>query len=107
MAENFDSLIGKTIIIGITRLDTDGAVFEQIQMHGTVQDASAGGIVVRLSTGSCYKLPPDYGAINEAPPGEYRFRSTGEVVSNLDYMTTWTIHPPVTSRTDNGRGSEE
>lgn len=61
-------------------------------MHGIIAGASAKGIVIRLSTGSNYNLPPDFDAINEAPPGEYKFRSTGDVVVNPDFMTTWTIH---------------
>jgi hypothetical protein len=94
MDETNQHLIGKTIIIGITRLDSNDELIEQIQMHGVITSATPKGILFRLSTGEDYKLPPDYASIREAPPGEYRFRQTGEVVVNPNYMTTWTIHEP-------------
>lgn len=89
-----NQLIGKTIIIGITRVDANDELIEQIQMHGVISEITAKNISIRLSTGKDYNLPPDCSSIKKAPPGEYRFRSTGETVVNPDYMTTWTIHAP-------------
>lgn len=95
MDETNQDLVGKTIIIGITRLDSNDELIEQIQMHGVISSATPKGIVVKLSTGEDYKLPSYYDSICIAPPGEYSFRATGEVVINPDYMTTWTIHEPI------------
>jgi len=39
-------------------------------------------------------LPPEPEAYEPAPPGEYRLRSTGEVVVDPDYLTTWTVGSP-------------
>ena len=36
-----------------------------------------------------WNLPPDPSLIQPAPPGEYRMRSTGEVITNPDFITTW------------------
>ena len=94
MVDEFEKYIGKTIIIGITRLDADGELIELIQMHGVISRATPGTIEIKLSTGDSYSLPPDYDSIQPAPPGEYRFRSTGETVVDPDLMTTWTIHAP-------------
>jgi hypothetical protein len=47
--------------------------------------------LVAQTPGSFYWLPPDGRAFEEAPPGEYRLRSTGEVVIDPDYLATWTI----------------
>jgi hypothetical protein len=50
------------------------------------------GIFIRLSgSDEEYVLPPDLESFKKAPPGEYKFKSTGEVVVNPDYMTSWTI----------------
>ena len=38
-------------------------------------------------------LPPHLEAYQEAAEGEYRLRSTGEVVVDPDWLCTWTIHP--------------
>lgn len=89
-------LVGATVLIGITRLDAAGA--EQEQMFGVIRSANGrDGFEVALKgtrAGETYWLPPDLRNIDPAAPGEYRLRSTGEVVTNPDYTTTWTIHPP-------------
>jgi hypothetical protein len=36
-------------------------------------------------------LPPEPDAFDEAVPGEYRLRSTGEVVVNPAFTTSWTV----------------
>lgn len=87
-------LLGKHVLVGITKLDHEGNLLEQIQCHGDV-------IVADERDGFCFKLrgtregefewlPPDTRAFVPAPPGEYRLRSTGEVVADPDYTTTWT-----------------
>jgi hypothetical protein len=98
-----NNLIGKTIIIGITRLDANDELIEQIQINGVFSQATSKGIMIRLSTGDDYKLPPDYGSIKKALSGEYRFRTTGETVMDPDYMTTWTIHEPKEQPTEEQR----
>lgn len=89
-------LVGATVLIGITRLDASGA--EQEQMFGVVRSADArDGFEVLLEgarSGETYWLPPDLRNFVPAPPGEYRLRSTGEVVTDPDYTSTWTIQPP-------------
>lgn len=89
-------LLGKHIIIGITRLSADEELMEQRQMHGDIVVANEKkGIGIRLAgSGGMYWLPPDLSAIQVARPGEYRFRSTGEVVVNPDLTTTWTVKEP-------------
>jgi hypothetical protein len=85
--------IGKHIIIGITYLTVDGELEKQQQMHGHIVIAEGKkGFGIRLaeSREMCW-LPPDLGAIKPAKPGEYRFRSTGEVVVNPDLMAAWTL----------------
>jgi hypothetical protein len=32
--------------------------------------------------------------ISEGSPGEYRLKSTGEVVADPDYMAMWTLRSP-------------
>jgi hypothetical protein len=88
--------IGKHIIIGITRLTADDEPLGQQQMHGDIVAVDEmKGICIRLAgSGEMHWLPPDLRSIRVAPLGEYRFRSTGEVVVNPDLMTTWTIKSP-------------
>ncbi|WP_368294376.1 hypothetical protein [Dehalobacter sp. TBBPA1] len=95
------SFINKHIIVGIAYLDHEENFIEQVQLHGDILRINdSEGIVIQLSNSEKeYKLPPNISAIKEAPPGEYRFRSTGEVVVNPDFMTTWTIKKPNPNKT--------
>lgn len=87
----FSDLLGKVILVGITYYTHDKQLIEQKQYHGTVIWADEKGIVVRKANGEEEKLPPDLRSTKPAPPGEYRERSTGEIVVNPDYFTTWNV----------------
>jgi hypothetical protein len=89
------SLIGKRVLIGIT-YPADGG--RQEQMFGEIVHAEQGAaIVVALGgvhKGRTYNLPADLSALHPAAPGEYRLRSTGDTVTDPDFISTWTIRPP-------------
>lgn len=90
------SFIGKYILVGMTYLDHDENLVGQKQFHGhIVRINEREGIVVKLGdSGDEYKLPPDLDSLQPAPEGEYRLRSTGEVIVDPDLLTTWTINKP-------------
>ena len=90
------SFIGKHLLIGITYLDHDDSLIGREQFHGhIVRINEHEGIVVKLNgSGGEYKLPPDLNSLRQAPEGEYRLRSTGEVIVNPDLLTSWTINKP-------------
>ncbi len=90
----FSDLIGKTILIGLTYFTADNKFIEQKQYWGTVTESSEEKILVRLKSGELFGLPPNLSSTRVAPPGEYRLRSTGEIVVNPDYLTTWNINRP-------------
>lgn len=41
-----------------------------------------------------YWLPSDLDAFDSAAPGEYRLQSSGEVVINPEFITTWVVEAP-------------
>jgi hypothetical protein len=97
-----DELIGKVAIVGVTNSASDGTtVKSQAQYHGKIVRADRNsGIVVECEgvwSGKTMTLPPHTGAFRPAAPGEYRLRSTGEIIKNPDVLTTWSIIPPVKS----------
>lgn len=89
-------LLHKHIIVGLTYFDQKGNFMEQVQLHGEILriNESEGIVILINNPDEIFTLPPDLSSIKEAPPGEYRFRSTGEVVVNPDYMASWTINKP-------------
>ncbi len=92
------SLIGKYVLVGLTYEAHDGQVIEQTQIHGTIVRADERhGFAIQLRgerDGEVFWLPPDLGPFSEAQPGEYRLRSTGEVVTSPDLLAMWTVTKP-------------
>jgi len=88
--------VGKTVLIGITYLDHEERKTAQHQWYGTIIEVSnTKGIVIELKNDSRYcALPPDLSALRPAKPGQYCLRSTGEVVTDPDFLTTWTCRAP-------------
>ena len=89
-------LVGKSLLIGITHADSAGKMLRRSQIFGLVTIASrAKGICIRENQTSEEKwFPPDTRGIKPAPPGQYRNRATGEVVSDPDCLGSWTIAAP-------------
>ena len=89
------SLVGRSVLIGLTYIDDNGEVTGQRQLHGRIIGAhEINGFEIELAgerAGEKFSLPPDTRAFIDADPGEYRLRSTGEVVVNPDLISTWTI----------------
>jgi hypothetical protein len=92
-----EQIIGRHVLVGVTYEDRHGAVERREQLHGCViiADAERGVAVQRVGSSKVYWLPPDLRGWEPAPPGEYRLKSTGEVVVDPDYLTTWTVTPPL------------
>jgi len=87
--------INKTLLIGMTYLKHDGTFIEQKQYFGTIVKINKQeGIVVKLDNNNEFKLPPDFRSFKKANPGEYTEKSTGKVIIDPDYLTTWTITKP-------------
>jgi hypothetical protein len=88
-------LVGKLLLVGVSYFAADGSFIEQQQFFGRVASAGKdGGIVLDLEgsrLGEQFCLPPDTRSVYKAAPGDYRLRSTGEVVVDPDYTATYTV----------------
>ncbi|MFV1983932.1 MAG: hypothetical protein ACC657_10375 [Thiohalomonadales bacterium] len=89
-------LPGRSILIGVNVLNSDGKVVSQEQLHGLIKSATkSDGILVLLNgsfLGKEWKMPPDTSCIKVADPGEYNLKATDEVIKNPDFMCSWEIH---------------
>ena len=86
-------LIGRKILVGITRFAPDGS-YEQEQHVGIadIEDGETYALVrIQCGDGELRDYPFDQRALQRAPAGEYRLRSTGEIVRNPDFLMTWTV----------------
>ena len=101
MTRDPSSLLGKYVLIGITRIAADDTLIEKTERHGRIALVDPDeGIKVVLSDGEVLTLPPDPDSFREAKPGVYRLRSTGEEVVDPDLTTVWTIREPELSPPD-------
>ncbi|HEV8389004.1 MAG TPA: hypothetical protein VGQ35_04130 [Dongiaceae bacterium] len=89
--------VGKYILIGITKEDASGNVVDQYQIHGVIELVASNRISISLRgarQGESYVIPPALEYLDPAEPGEYRLRKTGEVVTDPDFTTSFTITAP-------------
>jgi hypothetical protein len=99
--EAAEALRGAYVVIGMTYVLANGQLDERVQMHGRINVVDAErGIGVALEgarSGETFWLPAKFQAFQPARPGEYRLKATGEVITDPDYTTSWTItRPPKT-----------
>jgi hypothetical protein len=92
--------MGKHVLIGITYVDAEDQVVEQVQCHGKIIRIDGSGIFVEQADGETFALPPDIESFRPAKPGVYRLRSSGEVVENPDFLSSWTVHAPQSRNSD-------
>jgi hypothetical protein len=88
----WDEVVGKYILVGLTYVDGDDQVIRQEQKHGLIVEANDSNVTVRPG-GSLeeFSLPPDIETFELAGEGEYTLRGTGEVITDPDLVATWTI----------------
>lgn len=94
-------LLGQYALVGITRYDADGTtICSHEQYHGRVVDVARSGVTVAcegVHEGQSVTVPPDQYAFQPARPGQYRLKSTEEIVDDPDVLSSWNIYPPAPS----------
>lgn len=107
---NAVGLIGKHLLVGLTYLNADGTLRKQVQLHGRITAVDETKVTMRLhGSDEEFTLPrsrepgSDLDAFEPADPGEYRLRSTGEVVADPDLLAKWTIRDRAEDEATNPR----
>lgn len=93
----FDELLGKVLLVGFTYYTHNNEYIEQKQFYGKVTEANKNIIRIQQNDGTELTLPPDLSSTRRARQGEYKLRSTGEVVINPDFLATWNVTKPKNS----------
>ena len=91
---NEENLIGKIILVGMTFYDKNDKFVEQKQNWGEIVAVNENTVFIKQKDGEEFSIPNDPSAIESANPGEYKLRSTGEVVENPDFLSTWNVTLP-------------
>lgn len=85
-------LKGKLFLIGLTFVDQEDKLIEQYQTSGTVDELTNERFIkLNRNDGSVFQIPYDEDSIKKAAKGEYKEKSTGNIIKDPDYQTSWTI----------------
>ena len=88
---NHAELLDKILLVGITYYTGNNEFIEQKQFYGRVIRSCEGEVRILQNNGEELSLPGDLSSTKRARPGEYKLRSTGEVVVNPDFLATWSL----------------
>jgi hypothetical protein len=85
--------VGRRLLVGLTILDENEQPLQRVEVHGTVSSATEGGFleIQRADGRGVFRLPFEPESLTAAAPGEYTLRSTGEVVTDPDFTTVWSV----------------
>ncbi len=88
-----DSFVGKKLLIEVTILDHEGNFLELRQSYGKITGASERmGFELEQLAGTEYLISlPDWRKFKPAGSGEYKIRSTGEVLTGVDLVYAFTV----------------
>jgi hypothetical protein len=87
-----EELEGSKVLVGITRIKQDRTqTQEQFGGVATIvtQESGIKIIEVACDDGQVREYPFDVHTLERARPGQYRLRSTGQVVNDPDFLMTW------------------
>src|SRR5262245_3048737 len=84
------SVIGKTVLVGVTEFDATGAETRRQQWWGRILAFNArDGLKVDIAnTGRAHAFPPFRDALRSAQPGTYELAASGDVVEDPDFVYT-------------------
>jgi len=91
-----DKFIGKHILVGLNYIDAGNKVKERIQLHGRIINVSSNSLVFERADGrGKFSIPFDAENMTKGElDATYKLKSTGEIIENVDFISTWTISPP-------------
>ena len=91
--------VGKRILVGLTYLNANGDVQEQL--HGLISSVDEHTLTFEKADGSGqFSIPFDGQLAAADPEAIYTLRSTGEAVSGVNFVASFTIHSPATGSQD-------
>lgn len=82
-------LLHKTILVGITYLDSNEQLLRQEQFCGIITSSNDSVVEIKLKNSDVRRIPNDL--ILDAPRGTYECVANGEIVKNPDYLASWLV----------------
>jgi len=98
LARQSHHLIGKRLLVGITRMNREGKVVSRTQHYGTILriNLREGLVIQDEVTGGPMALPPLLHALKPSPLYRiYRLKSVDRIVTGIHFTVVYTLRPPV------------
>ncbi len=90
-----ETIYGKKILVGLTYLNSNGEVREQVQLYGLVNGISENTLSFERSDGEGDFSIPFEGELEESDTEAiYTLKTTGEEIKGVNFIASFTIHPP-------------
>lgn len=84
--------LGSRVLVRFNFCDEQGNVVEEQQFQGAIERITDAEVVIRNPvTGKEVSLPPHFGSYQRPAKGSYSLPSTGETITDPDYITEWTL----------------
>ncbi len=84
--------LGSIVLVRFSFNDEDGNTVEKKDFFGKITKINDQEVVLKNpNNGEEVTLPPHFGSYERPPKGDYELPSTGETVTNPDYITEWTL----------------
>ncbi|MER2253358.1 hypothetical protein ABS772_25880 [Methylorubrum podarium] len=91
-----DDLIGSSLLVGLTYVDSEGVLLSREQVFGIVEtvDAQAGIVIRTRDEGEPFTVAPLLEAIEVGEPGLYQLADQDRIVENPDFTALFTVTKP-------------
>lgn len=84
--------IGNSVLVRFNFCDEEGEIVEEKQFFGKIEQITDEEVIIRhAADGGSVTLPPHFGSYQAADKGSYDLPSTGETISDPDFITEWTL----------------
>ena len=87
--------IGKTLLVGIRYCDHSGEVQQRVQLFGRISRIENCVLYLERSDEKGeFSIPLDEEPLTPGVRGTYTLKTTGQVVRDPDFVSTWTVQAP-------------
>lgn len=84
--------VGSRVLVRFNFTDEENNVVEEQQFFGSIEKINDEEVVIKnQKNGKEVSLPPHFGSYERPPKGSYDLPSTGETITDPDYITEWTL----------------
>jgi hypothetical protein len=90
-----EPLIGQRILVGLTYLNEEGLIKERIELYGEICSIEDSVLIFNRADGEGeFSIPLEDDIKRADSSAIYTLALTGEEITGIDYISTWTIYPP-------------